>query len=763
MKFVFKTIFVIIMITTDGVNAQEVYKGKVVDIESGIALPNVSITSTEDNQTYLSNLQGEFIVPNPENYVLKKSGYIDIIIQIDKNYQIIQLSSNPLELNEVIINSDQIPKQLKKSVATVNLLSSADIQRGNSTDIAPTLNRTSGVFMQSGALNTNRITIRGIGSRNLFGTAKIRAYYKDIPLTNGSGETNIEDFELMNFSRVEIDKGASSIYGAGLGGTIHLIPQNAYLKQTNINSEFSFGSFGFTKGFINFNIGAPKRSFRGIYSNTNSDGYRKNNEYKRQTFNFNSNFYLGENNDLTFLMSYVDLFAYIPSSLNESSYKNNPSSAAFTWAQSKGYEDSKRGIFGIAWNHKYSTNLKQITSIFTSFRNAYEPRPFDILDENLLAIGMRSRIIGNTILFDNDLNWTLGTELFNDNYKYSTFENLYEDFPAGTGSVKGNQLTNFKEKRAHVNVFLETNYNLTKSTVFSIGINYNQTSYKLNEKFVISPNDPDQSGSFKFKGIVSPKFGISQEVSKNSVIYANASHGFSPITLSETLMPNGQINRDLKPETGWNIEVGTRGSIVHNRLFFNMAIYRMDIKNLLVSRRIAEDEYIGINAGKTQHDGLEVSLQYNIVNKGFFTLGSLINYTFNDYIFKEFIDEDNNFSGNELTGVPKDVFNAVIDFDSKIGLYGNVNFQYIGSMPITDGNSLYSNSYKLTNFKLGYKFNIYKQIKANLFYGLNNIFDEKYASQILINANSFNGSAPRYYYPGNPINYYAGFNVIYNF
>ena len=74
-----------------------------------------------------------------------------------------------------------------------------------------------------------------------------------------------------------------------------------------------------------------------------------------------------------------------------------------------------------------------------------------------------------------------------------------------------------------------------------------------------------------------------------------------------------------------------------------------------------------------------------------------------------------------------------------------------------------SNSYKLTNFKLGYKFNIYKQIKANLFYGLNNIFDEKYASQILINANSFNGSVPRYYYPGNPINYYAGFNVIYNF
>jgi hypothetical protein len=32
-------------------------------------------------------------------------------------------------------------------------------------------------------------------------------------------------------------------------------------------------------------------------------------------------------------------------------------------------------------------------------------------------------------------------------YKHKTFENLYQDFPEGTGSVKGNNLSNFKEKR----------------------------------------------------------------------------------------------------------------------------------------------------------------------------------------------------------------------------------------------------------------------------------------------------------------------------
>jgi iron complex outermembrane receptor protein len=32
--------------------------------------------------------------------------------------------------------------------------------------------------MQQGALNTNRISIRGIGSRAQYGTKKIKAYYE---------------------------------------------------------------------------------------------------------------------------------------------------------------------------------------------------------------------------------------------------------------------------------------------------------------------------------------------------------------------------------------------------------------------------------------------------------------------------------------------------------------------------------------------------------------------------------------------------------
>lgn len=739
-------------------------KGKVIDLSSGVAIPNVIIESSEQ-KIYYSDTLGSFEVENTGDYTFKRIGYKTLTISISENkFIIIQLEANPSELNEVIIDANRIPKALKNSVETITIISKRDIEISNDINIAQAINRSPGVFMQSGALNTNRLTIRGIGSRNLFGTSKIRAYFKDIPLTNGSGETNIEDFELNAISQIKITKGAtSSAFGAGLGGTIQLNPTNAYLNKTSVNTGFTIGSFDLFKSTINFNHGTQNNSFRGIYSNTSSDGFRENNNYNRQTFTLTSNHYINPNNELTFLGSYVDLKAFIPSSINKDAFESKPESAAFTWRQSRGFEDSQRGIFGVTWNHNYSPKLKQISSIFTSFRNGYEPRPFNVLDENTFAYGFRSRLLGNTNFLEKPLTYTIGGEYFKDNYQSQTFENLYQDFPSGNGSVQGSELSNFEENRQYLNLFFEVDLELSEKMTLVAGLNYNQTQYDLEDNFPASTDNPDQSGNFKFDGIFSPKIGISYLVSDNISLYSNVSQGFSPISLQEALLPNGQINNELKPETGWNYEVGTRGSVLNNKVQFNVAIYRLDISNLLVALRTAQDQFIGVNAGQTLHNGLEVSLNSQLIQNKNFTLNSFLNYSLNNYKFEDFVDDNNDFSGNDLTGVPSDILNAGVDFETKLGFYGNVNFQHVGEQPITDSNSLYSESYNLTNFKIGFKRIFSEKVSLNIFYGIDNLFDEKYASQILINATGFGGSQPRYFYPGNPVNYYMGLNFNYSF
>lgn len=740
-------------------------KGKIVDSQTGVAITNVSIRSDDNEIQIFSDELGGFEVKTKGVYTFKILGYKTIIFDINfDDFFIVQLTSKPSELNEIIINANHIPTTLKKSVSTTNIITKKNIELGNDINISQVLNRIPGVFMQNGVLNTNRLTIRGIGSRNLFGTSKIRAYFKDIPLTNGSGETNIEDFELKTISQINITKGAtSSAFGAGLGGTIQLTPINGYLNQTNINSEITFGSFGLFKSTLNFNHGTSKNSFRGIYSNTNSDGFRDNNDYNRKTFTLTSDHFINDKNELTFLGSYIDLKAFIPSSVNQDKFDNNPQSAAFTWSQSQGFEDSQRGIFGLSWNHTYNSRLNQITSVFNSFRNGYEPRPFNILDENTFAFGIRSRLLGDFQIFEKPLKYTIGGEYFKDNYQSQTFQNLYQDFPVGTGSVQGIKLSNFKQDRNYFNLFFEINCELSEKTTLVAGLNYNQTAYNLDDNFPVSINNPDQSGQFDFNGILSPKIGLSFLISNDISLYSSISQGFSPISLEETLLPDGQINTDLEPETGWNYEVGTRGGIFDNKLQFNLAAYRLDVRNLLVARRTSQEEFIGVNAGQTLHDGLELSLNSTLINNKILSINGFFNCSINNYKFEDFIDGDNDFSGNDLTGVPSEIINIGVDFTTKIGFYGNINFQYVGRQPITDNNSLYSNNYNLINMKIGFKKSLSEKLIFNLFYGLDNIFDEKYASQILINATGFGGNQPRYFYPGNPVNYYTGLNINYQF
>ena len=99
---------------------------------------------------------------------------------------------------------------------------------------------------------------------------------------------------------------------------------------------------------------------------------------------------------------------------------------------------------------------------------------------------------------------------------------------------------------------------------------------------------------------------------------------------------------------------------------------------------------------------LEKSIKSNLVNNDKFELNGFLNTSLNRYKFIDFINNENDFSGNDLTGVPSEIINAGLDFETTIGFFGNINFQYVGEQPITDSNSLYSESYSLTNFKIGF-------------------------------------------------------------
>ena len=105
-------------------------------------------------------------------------------------------------LGEVIITSTPIQDKLQRIPAAVNVIAAEDFQRGDQLSIANELNKNPGIQMQQGALNTSRISIRGLGARSQYSTNRVKAYIEGIPLTTGEGETTLEDIDLNLIERM---------------------------------------------------------------------------------------------------------------------------------------------------------------------------------------------------------------------------------------------------------------------------------------------------------------------------------------------------------------------------------------------------------------------------------------------------------------------------------------------------------------------------------------------------------------------------------
>ena len=705
-----------------------------------------------NNKTSYSDNEGKFIIevktlPTKLYFISPLFFEKYIKIQNEKKLEII-LTNKGSVLEEVIVKSEINKKKLKNTASSISIIKNIDTRKISDISIESGLNEIPGVYMHTGSLNTNRITIRGMGSRSPYSTNKIKSYINNIPLSNGVGETSIEDLGINLFNQIETIKGPnSSIYGAGLGGAILLNLEKS--KEHSLSFSSFFGSYKTTKNQINLYKKVNKVDFQVNFQNLSSDGYRDNNNYIRN----NAFGYLGYNiNDkmkLDFIYNFISLDAEIPSSLSIDDFNLNPSKADEKWKNINGKEKYKKKISAISFDYSTS-NYNLIANIFYNNYKSDEKRPFNFLNEN--SDGYGSRFVNTITKGNQKINF--GFEFFRENYFWKTFDNF--------GSNSEKILNDQNEKRNNFLIFSKYEIQINNTTNMTLGLSSNSINYSW-ETIEYNDLDPQallnkDSKKYKYQNIISPKISVNKTIS-NQNLFFTISHGYSPPSIDETLDDKGLVNQNIRPESGWNYELGIRGNLINRKVSYDLSVYLMKIKNLLVAQRTSEDTYVGVNAGKTSHPGIELSINSylwsSLDNKKYIT--SEVYFSRNWHKFIEFVNEGNIYSNNYLTGVPLHTVNKNITF--KINkIKGTINYQKTGKIPINDSNLEYSEPYMLWNFKIGKLFKINK-INLNIITGVKNLFDEKYASMILINAKGFGGKKPRYYYPGLPRNYFISLNI----
>lgn len=695
--------------------------------------------------------------------ILKKYCFLLFVLFVFQNIAAQKKGSKTIDslktekLKEVVISSLHINNSLLNTPASIGVLSKKDLLQNNTTDITTVINTIPGVFMQSSNFTTSRFSIRGIGARTTYGTNKIRAFYGSIPLTSGNSETVIDDIDLENLNQIEIIKGPlSSVYGAGLGGAILISPQLSNNGNQSAGISTVFGSFGLLKNSLNFGLDEKSGSLNISYHNLKTDGWRENSSYNREGITLAGELFRKENSKLTYFSNYTYLKAFIPSSISKEVFNTNPKAGAPTWVASKGYKEYKSVLGGLAYDFKINENLKNSTSVFINYKDSNEPRPFDILRQYTFATGARTQFSGNFKIGRVENQFIAGAEYFTDTYNGNTFQNLYQQ-NNGLGSLQGNQLTETDQKRHFYNIFSQLRTLLSDQLEIQAGLNYNKTRFDLNN-YTENINE-----EYSYDGIFSPQISFLYKPNSLKTLYFSVSRGFSLPATEETLTSEGKINPDIKPENGYNFEVGGKFYFFNKRLYTEMSLYRMEIKDLLVAKRVGDDQYVGTNAGKTFHEGIEITLNHNWPINRFLALNSYLAGSIGNYKFKEFIDSGTDFSGNKLTGVAPQKINAGITLNTNIGVYFSTDYQFVGEIQLNDANTAYSDSYTILNLKTGYRFEILRDLTSHISAGVNNVTNEKYASLILPNAVPTGNSSPRYYYPGLPVNYYGAVSLNYLF
>lgn len=742
------TIILLLLVTFSSVSAQ--ITGRLTDASTGEPVINVLIISGSTKS--FSGSDGTFSTPVSEFISVYAEAYRTVNVKADtlrsvSTGMVITLQQLSYNLSEVSITAYNNPEKLRSIAGAVSVVPVDSLQYAGY-NIVSSLSASPGLVIQEATPGTMKLTLRGIGSRYPYGTKKIKMFFDGIPLYSAEGETYFDDINPEYLSRIEILRGpASSIYGASLGGAVVLYPQRPEYGLSEMSLTSSIGSFGYLKNTLTYSTSNGKGDLLASLSGIRSDGYRKNSKYQRTSLLLNYNHTIGDRLTGSLLVSGSLINDLIPSSIDSATFVSNPQAAAPLWLKSEGSKSPQRILAGYKLKYQPSNNLELISSLFGTFRKNEENRPFNFLDESGISYG--GRFLVRYAMNSGKINYkiTSGSNLFFELYNNSIFEN-----PEGLG-VKGDMLQKGRESLYQVDLFSQLDIYLSKFT-FTGGFNLNKSGFRFTDQFSI--DTIDQSGTSNFDPVLSPRISVSWNPVKSIYSYIAINHGFTIPSLSETMTPLGLINHDIKPEKAWSYEAGARFDLFRHRSFIDVALFYMKVSDLIVPKRVEEDFYVGMNAGASLHKGIEVSLQQWLWGKdenkerAAFSAVMNIMYSLNRFRFLEFIEERNDFSGNQLPGIPESSFTGSIDLKTAYGFRFQLEVLSSGRIPLDDFNSRFTDPWTVLNAKGGYSVTLKKRWGIDALFGLNNITDKRYASMVVVNAPGTVARPPRYYYPGMP-------------
>lgn len=399
---------------------------------------------------------------------------------------------------------------------------------------------------------------------------------------------------LDGVNRIEIVRGAGALqYGTQFGGMLNFVMQQPP-KDVPIrgSAKQTVGSFGYAQTFLTVGGTAGDVSYTSFYQYKHSDGWRPNsvlnahNAYAAMTY--------APSSKLDLHAEYT-LYRYVaqqPGGLTDAMFASDPhqSVRARNWFQASWNVAALSGTYRFSSMTEINTRFflvragRDVVGILDPVTMADLGGPRQLLSDEYANMGNETRLMHRYTMLDCVSALLVGVRL----YSGSTHRQQGDgtdgsdaDFTFAHPNDLENSDYTFPGK--NVAVFAENMFTITPDFSITPGLRYEYIDTRANGWYRL--RSFDYAGNLvadekfnenitRIRSFVFAGLGVSYRPSSTLEIYGNIAQNYRAITFNDlrVVNPNYVVDPGLRDESGYNADIGVRGSLL-SALHFDASVF----------------------------------------------------------------------------------------------------------------------------------------------------------------------------------------------